>query len=54
MAYLLVIAALWVGLDAADKLNHPHPTPVAWFEAAVTCVCILGAVVLVAVGRADD
>lgn len=53
MAFLLLIAAWFVGVDAADKLNQAHPLPVAWFEAAVTVALIAGGVVVLLV-RGDD
>lgn len=49
MGFLLLFAALIVGSDAYEGLNQPVPTSGAWFEAAVTLILILGAVLVLAI-----
>lgn len=51
MPFILFIAAIFLGTDAADKLNTPHPLPVAWFEAGLTVVVVIAAVIMWFVDR---
>lgn len=53
MVIVVAFIAVLVGTDAATKLNRAHPTPAAWFEAAITVVLVIADVVIYIV-RGDD
>lgn len=50
---LLLVAAFIVGKDAAERLSTSDPLPVAWFEAGITVLLILGALALLLFKGAD-